>query len=226
MSENKTTSTTGKPSRPPPLVLVDYSDEEEVTTPQQSQASQPMSEDLHTAAEQLDPESDVESEPVGSKRKKKKVKEGRSKQSSEAIPEEADATKARKENRGKASISVANILNSHVLERHPKLKAGDCRCKDQMDVLIHTQVQQRMEQSLQQRSIWKQETRERRSEQIWNKEPRERRDLTTTTNQLQPPPPPPHGTGEEEGEKREITERERRRGVREEERKGKEKLDG
>ena len=28
-----------------------------------------------------------------------------------------------------------------------------CRCKDQMDVLIQTQVQQRMEQSLQQRSV-------------------------------------------------------------------------
>ncbi|KAF2557263.1 hypothetical protein F2Q68_00016520 [Brassica cretica] len=39
-----------------------------------------------------------------------------------------------------------------VLERHPKLKGGDCRCKDQMDVLIQTQVQQRMEKSLQQRS--------------------------------------------------------------------------
>ncbi|KAF2589505.1 hypothetical protein F2Q70_00039941 [Brassica cretica] len=40
-----------------------------------------------------------------------------------------------------------------VLERHPKLNGGDCRCKDQMDVLIQTQVQQRMEQSLQQRSV-------------------------------------------------------------------------
>ncbi|KAF3548652.1 hypothetical protein DY000_02004873 [Brassica cretica] len=40
-----------------------------------------------------------------------------------------------------------------VLERHPKLKGGDCRCKDQMDVLIQTQVQQRREQSLQQRSV-------------------------------------------------------------------------
>ena len=61
-----------------------------------------LSEDLHTAAEQLDPESDVELEPVGSTRKKKNVKEERSKQSSEAIPEGADATKACKENRGKA----------------------------------------------------------------------------------------------------------------------------
>ncbi|KAL0759046.1 hypothetical protein Bca101_075196 [Brassica carinata] len=102
MSENKTTSTAGKPSRPPPLDLVDYSDEEEVTTPQQSQTSQPMSEDLRTATEQLESGSDAESEPVGSTRKMKNVKEGRSKKSSEAIPEEADATKASKENRGKA----------------------------------------------------------------------------------------------------------------------------
>ncbi|KAF2571872.1 hypothetical protein F2Q70_00002809 [Brassica cretica] len=57
--------------------------------------------------------------------------------------------------------------------------------------------------------IWKQETRERRYEQIWNKETRELQDLTTTTNRLQPPPPP-HGTSEEEGERREITEREKR----------------
>ncbi|KAF3590437.1 hypothetical protein DY000_02021541 [Brassica cretica] len=40
-----------------------------------------------------------------------------------------------------------------VLERHPKLKGGDCRCIDQMGVLIQMQVQQRMEQSLQQRSV-------------------------------------------------------------------------
>ena len=93
---NKSTSAAGKASNPP-LNLVDYSDDEEQTTPQQSQTSQPMSEDLHTAAEQLDSESDAESEPVGSTRKKN-VKEGRSKQSSEGIPEEADATKACKEN--------------------------------------------------------------------------------------------------------------------------------
>ncbi|KAF2547574.1 hypothetical protein F2Q70_00021577 [Brassica cretica] len=100
-------SATGETSNPPPLGLLDYSDDEEQTTPQQSQTSQPMSEDLHTAAEQLDSESDAESEPVGSTRKKKNVKEGRSKQSSEAIPEEADATKACKENRGK-SIKVSS----------------------------------------------------------------------------------------------------------------------
>ncbi|KAL0704002.1 hypothetical protein Bca4012_070427 [Brassica carinata] len=52
--------------------------------------------------EQLSRGKDAESKPVGSTRKKKNVKEGRSQQSSEAIPEEADATKARKENRGKA----------------------------------------------------------------------------------------------------------------------------
>ena len=101
MSMKRNTSAACKASNPPPLSLVDYSDDEEQTTPQQSQTSQPMSEDLHTAAEKMDSESDAESEPVGSTRKKKNVKEGRSKQSSEAIPEEADATKARKENRGK-----------------------------------------------------------------------------------------------------------------------------
>ncbi|KAL0771784.1 hypothetical protein Bca101_036935 [Brassica carinata] len=102
MSVNRNTSAADKTSNPPPLSLVDYSDDEEQATPQQSQTPQPMSEDLHTAAEQLDFESYAESEPVGSTRKKKNVKEGRSKQSSEAIPEEAGATKARKENRGKA----------------------------------------------------------------------------------------------------------------------------
>lgn len=65
---NKNTSA-GKPSRPPPLSLVDYSDEEEVTTPQQSQTSQPMSEDLHTAADHLKSESDAESDPVNSQRR-------------------------------------------------------------------------------------------------------------------------------------------------------------
>ncbi|KAF2592044.1 hypothetical protein F2Q70_00043035 [Brassica cretica] len=59
------------------------------------------------------------------------------------------------------------------------------------------------------------------SEQILNKETRERRDLVTTTNRLQPPPPP-YVTGKE-GER--ATAR-RERDVREEERKGKEKLDG
>ena len=102
MSMKRNTSAACKASNPPPLSLVDYSDDEEQTTPQQSQTSQPMSEDLHTAAEKMDSESDAESEPVGSTRKKKNVKEGRSQISSEAIPEEADATKARKENRGKA----------------------------------------------------------------------------------------------------------------------------
>ncbi|KAL0835521.1 hypothetical protein Bca101_087410 [Brassica carinata] len=105
MSMNKNTSAAGKASNPPLLSLVDYSDDEQ-TTPQQIQTSQPMFKDLHTAAEQLVSESDGESEPVG--RKKKNVKEGRSKQSSEAILEEADATKARKENRGKA-IEVSSV---------------------------------------------------------------------------------------------------------------------
>ncbi|KAF3530004.1 hypothetical protein DY000_02037498 [Brassica cretica] len=102
MSMNKSTSAAGKSSNPPLLNLVDYSDDEEQTTPQQSQTSQSMSEDLHIVAEQLISESDGVSEQVGSTRKKKNMKDGRSKQSSEVIPEEADTTKARKENRGKA----------------------------------------------------------------------------------------------------------------------------
>ncbi|KAF2620540.1 hypothetical protein F2Q68_00041218 [Brassica cretica] len=102
MSMNKSTSATRKSSNPPLLNLVDYSDDEEQTTPQQSQTSQSMSEDLHIVAEQLISESDGVSEQVGSTGKKKNMKDGRSKQSSEAIPEEADTTKARKENRGKA----------------------------------------------------------------------------------------------------------------------------
>ena len=81
--------------------LVEYSDDEAQTTPQQSQTSHPLSEDLHTAAD-LDSESDAKSEPVRSTRKKKNVKEGRSKQTSETIPHGADITKASKENRGKA----------------------------------------------------------------------------------------------------------------------------
>ncbi|KAF3520652.1 hypothetical protein DY000_02059746 [Brassica cretica] len=60
-----------------------------------------------------------------------------------------------------------------------------------------------------------------RKRKILNKETRERRDLVTTTNRLQPPPPP-YVTGKE-GER--ATAR-RERDVREEERKGKEKLDG
>ncbi|KAF2552817.1 hypothetical protein F2Q68_00034128 [Brassica cretica] len=139
-------SATGETSNPPPLGLLDYSDDEEQTTPQQSQTSQPMSEDLHTAAEQLDSESDAESEPVGSTRKKKNVKEGRSKQSSEAIPEEADATKACKENRGK-SIKVSSgeseeeddsentdsdeYLLINLTDMHPILKVID-------SVLVHS----------------------------------------------------------------------------------------
>ncbi|KAF2547086.1 hypothetical protein F2Q70_00022041 [Brassica cretica] len=83
MSMNKNTSAAGKSSNPPPLNLVDYSDDEEQTTPQQSQTSQPLSEDLHTVAKQLSPESDVESEPVESTKKKENVKEGRSEQFSE-----------------------------------------------------------------------------------------------------------------------------------------------
>ncbi|KAF2594171.1 hypothetical protein F2Q70_00042931 [Brassica cretica] len=55
---------------------------------------------------------------------------------------------------GELDYGGENFYESvQVLERHPKLKGGDCRCKDQMDVQIHTQVQQRMEQSLQQRSV-------------------------------------------------------------------------
>ncbi|KAF2609044.1 hypothetical protein F2Q68_00044735 [Brassica cretica] len=52
-------------------------------------------------------------------------------------------------------LNVCGCLSGsvQVLERHPKLKGGDCRCKDQMDVLIQTQVQHRREQSLQQRSV-------------------------------------------------------------------------
>ena len=99
---NKSTSAAGKSSNPPPLNLVDYSDDEEQTTPQQSQTSQPLSEDLHTAAEQLDSESDAKSEPVRLTRKKKNVKDRRSKETSETIPQGADTTKASKENRGKA----------------------------------------------------------------------------------------------------------------------------
>ncbi|KAF3519959.1 hypothetical protein DY000_02061091 [Brassica cretica] len=102
MLMNKSTSAAGKYSNPPPLNLVDYSDDEEKTMPQQSQTSQPLSEDLHTAAEQLDSESDAKSEPVRLTRKKKNVKEGRSKETSGTIPQGADTTKASKENRGKA----------------------------------------------------------------------------------------------------------------------------
>ncbi|KAF3493061.1 hypothetical protein DY000_02053752 [Brassica cretica] len=80
MSMNKSTSAAGKSSNPPPLNLVDYSDDEEQTTPQQN----------------------AKSEPVRSTRKKKNVKEGRSKKTSEKIPRGADITKASKENRGKA----------------------------------------------------------------------------------------------------------------------------
>ena len=102
MSMNKNTPAAGKNLNPPPLNLLDYSDDEEQTTPQQSQTSQSLSEDLHTAAEKLDYESDGKSEPVRSTRKKKNVKEERSKQSSEAIIEEAEANWICKENRGKA----------------------------------------------------------------------------------------------------------------------------
>ncbi|KAF2591625.1 hypothetical protein F2Q70_00040559 [Brassica cretica] len=89
MSMNKSTSAAGKASNPP-LNLVDYSDDEEQTTPQQSQTSQPMSEDLHTAAEQLDSESDAESEPVGSTRKKKNEEEDAENNDSDEV-EEVDA---------------------------------------------------------------------------------------------------------------------------------------
>ena len=43
MSVNRNTSAADKTSNPPPLSLVDYSDDEEQATPQQSQTSQPMS---------------------------------------------------------------------------------------------------------------------------------------------------------------------------------------
>ncbi|KAF2597275.1 hypothetical protein F2Q68_00011467 [Brassica cretica] len=131
MSMNKSTSAAGKSSNPSPLNLIDCSDDEEQTTPQQCQTSQPLSEDLHTAAEQLDPESDVESEPVGSTRKKKNVKEERSKQSSEAIPEGADATKACKENRGKAiEVSSGESEEEDDLENTDSYEAEEVDAED------------------------------------------------------------------------------------------------
>ncbi|KAF3496955.1 hypothetical protein DY000_02055666 [Brassica cretica] len=130
MSMNKSTSAAGKSSNPPPLNLVDYSDDEEQTTPQQSQTSQP---NLHTAAEQLVSESDGESEPVGSTRKKKNMKEGRSKQSSEAIPEEADTTKARKENRGKENRGKAIEVSSGESEEEDDSENTDSDEAEEVD---------------------------------------------------------------------------------------------
>ncbi|KAF3571566.1 hypothetical protein F2Q69_00060635 [Brassica cretica] len=53
MSMNKNTSAAGKSSNPPPLSLVDYSDDEEQTTPQGSQTSQSRSDMFGTATEHL-----------------------------------------------------------------------------------------------------------------------------------------------------------------------------
>ena len=64
MSMNKSTSATGKPSKPPLLSLVDYSDDEEKTSPQGSQTSQSRSDVFGTAAENLNTESDTESDPA------------------------------------------------------------------------------------------------------------------------------------------------------------------
>ncbi|KAL0827602.1 hypothetical protein Bca101_051280 [Brassica carinata] len=103
MSMNKSTSTAGKSSNPPPLNLVDYSDDEEQTTPQQ----------------------------LGSTRKKKNVKEERSKQSSEAIPEGADATMACKENRGKAiEVSSGESEEEDDLENTDSYEAEEVDAAD------------------------------------------------------------------------------------------------
>ena len=64
MSMNKNTSAAGKASNPPPLSLVDYSNDEEQTTPQGSQTSQSISDVFSTAAENLNTESDAESDPA------------------------------------------------------------------------------------------------------------------------------------------------------------------
>ncbi|KAF3524131.1 hypothetical protein F2Q69_00049709 [Brassica cretica] len=64
MSMNKSTSTAGKASKPPLLSLVDYSDDEEQTTPQESQTSQSRSDVFGTATENLYTESDTESDPA------------------------------------------------------------------------------------------------------------------------------------------------------------------
>ncbi|KAL0854619.1 hypothetical protein Bca101_059771 [Brassica carinata] len=103
MSMNKNTSAADKTLNPPPLNLVDYSeDKEELTISQGSQTSQPMSNELHTAVEQLESESDVESDQVKLTRKKKNVEEEKSEPTSEAVPEEANKTSTPKKNHEKA----------------------------------------------------------------------------------------------------------------------------
>ncbi|KAL0716516.1 hypothetical protein Bca4012_065838 [Brassica carinata] len=100
---NKNTSAADKTLNPPPLNLVDYSeDKEELTISQGSQTSQPMSNELHTAVEQLESESDVESDQVKLTRKKKNVEEEKSEPTSEAVPEEANKTSTPKKNHEKA----------------------------------------------------------------------------------------------------------------------------
>ncbi|KAF3534479.1 hypothetical protein DY000_02037005 [Brassica cretica] len=64
MLMNKNTSAAGKSSNPPLLSLVDYSDDEEQTTPQGSQTSQSRSDVFGTATEHLNTESDDDSDPA------------------------------------------------------------------------------------------------------------------------------------------------------------------
>ncbi|WZZ80029.1 hypothetical protein YC2023_100601 [Brassica napus] len=64
MSMNKNTSAAGKSSNPPLLSLVDYSDDEEQTTPQRSQTSQSRSDVFRTATEHLNTESDADLDPA------------------------------------------------------------------------------------------------------------------------------------------------------------------
>ena len=68
---------------------------------------------------------------MGSTRKKKNVKEERSKQSSEAIPEGADATKACKENRGKAiEVSSGESEEEDDLENTDSYEAKEVDAED------------------------------------------------------------------------------------------------
>ncbi|KAF2609329.1 hypothetical protein F2Q68_00043732 [Brassica cretica] len=64
MSMNRNTSAAGEASNPQPLSLVDYSDDEEKTTPKGSQTSQSRSDVFGTAAENLNTEPDAESDPA------------------------------------------------------------------------------------------------------------------------------------------------------------------
>ncbi|KAF2589503.1 hypothetical protein F2Q70_00039942 [Brassica cretica] len=64
MSMNKNTSAAGKSSNLPPLSLVDYSDDEDQTTPQGSQTSQSRSDVFGTATEHFNTESDADSDPA------------------------------------------------------------------------------------------------------------------------------------------------------------------